>query len=215
MRNSYIIGLIDKACEEMVQGVEDTISETVVPSAYYNDESYAEINSVYQFVKFFENQTKTAIYLEYPCDSGRVDAVIVLENNVILLEAKQKINPKKFKVLNAQATRFEHESIEYDKKEKWLQTYYKDKSLHDYLAKIQVFIEEKWGIKKPIELYGVLLADTNETIQEKRWGDSFYYDSIKLETIKNYTHIKIRNKIQTKLIHLFAYKSLGFLTSSQ
>jgi len=215
MRNSYIIGLIDKACKEMVQGIENTMSKTVVPSAYYDDESYAEINSVYQFVKFFENQTKSAIYLEYPCDSGRVDAVIVLENNVILIEAKQNINPKKFKVLNAQAVRFEYESVEHDKKEKWLLPYYKDKSLHDYLQKIQVFIEEKWSIKKPIELYGVLLVDTNKTIQEKRWGDSCYYDSIELETIKNYTHIKIRNKVQTKLIHLFAYKSLGLLISSQ
>ncbi len=201
-----MIKLIEKAFEEMVQGIEDTISTTVVPSGYYNNESFAEINSVYQFVKFFEKQKRSAIYLEYPCDSGRIDAVVVLENNVILIEAKRDMDPKKYKVLNAQAARFENKTIKYEHKEEWLHSYYKDKSLHGYLNKIQVFIEEKWGIVKPIELYGVLLADSSKVIQEERWGDKNYYNSIHLETMKDYNHKRKKNKIHKNLVHLIAYK---------
>ncbi len=207
-----MIDLIELAFEEMVKGIEDTISETAIPSAYYNNESFAEINSVYQFVKSFELKEKSAIYLEYPCDSGRIDAVVVLENNIILIEAKRGMDPKKFKVLNAQAARFESNSIDFLNKEKWLQAYYEDNSLRGYLQKIQVFIKEKWKIEKPMELYGVLLADTNKEIQEKRWGDKNYYKSIQLETMMgDYTHQITKNKIHKNWTHLIAYKSLGVL----
>ncbi|UPT76667.1 hypothetical protein MN086_06320 [Sulfurovum sp. XGS-02] len=204
-------GIIDNAFEKMIEGIEKTVSQNTRPQLYYEGSSIAEINSVYQFVKFFDMSfEKCEVYLEFPCDSGRVDAVVLVENSLILIEAKSNIDPKKFKVLNAQASRFEKDRVNYEdmNKESWLHKYYGDPSLLGYLEKFQLFIREKWSIEKDLEIYGVLLADTEKPLQLKRWGDQSYYDEIKLETIKPYTHKTKSNSVYDSWWHLMAYNHI-------
>ena len=101
--------IIEQTFEEMFDEIQKIKTIDIEPNRYHKTASVSEVNLVYHFAKQLEKKTNhCAVYLEFPCDSGRVDAVILYENNILLIEAKSNMDNKKYKVLNAQATRFEN-----------------------------------------------------------------------------------------------------------
>lgn len=211
-----IENIIQQAFDEMVVEINSTVSDTIQPQRYHETSSIAEINTVYQFVKKidfkYENST---VYIEYPCDSGRVDAVVIIENNILLVEAKCEMTNKKYKELNAQISRFENRTTEnnIEFNEQWLSKYNDNSLVESLKQKIPTFIKEKWDIENNIiNMYGIILSDSTKQLQVDRWGNSQYYKSEELTLLNSYNYFKtIPNKIIPNWWHLGAYKKLGEL----
>ncbi len=189
--------IIENTFKEMVSEIQKTKYLTNEPNRYHPSASISELNLVYHFVKQLEkNSDHCVTYLEFPCDSGRIDAVVLFENNILLIEAKTKMDNKKYKVLNAQATRFENISGNLITKniatyDKYLETYLKDSSFRDTLKdRVYSLMTNKWGIKEDINIYGILLADALSEFQKNKWNHTInkeHYAEYKLECLKQYT----------------------------
>jgi len=208
--------IIKETFNEMVEEISLTVSSTVQPQRYHETSSIAEINNVYQFVKILDKKyDNSSVYLEYPCDSGRVDAVVVLDNNLLLIEAKCEMTNKKYKELNAQASRFENngekDNIPFN--EKWLLKYNDSSLLESIKRKFPTFINEKWNIKdSKINMYGILLSDTTSKLQALRWGDHQYFINDNLTILNSYNYFEIKeNNITKNWWHLCSYKQLNTL----
>ena len=205
--------IIKETFNEMVKEISDTVSNSIQPQRYHERSSIAEINNIYQFIKILDKKyDKCSVYLEYPCDSGRVDAVVILGNNLLLIEAKCEMTNKKYKELNAQASRFENYTKQDDIKfnEKWLLKYNDSSLLKSLKEKIPTYISEKWNIKNNINLYGILLSDTTSQLQANRWGNSEYFINDNLKILNTYNYLEIQeNYITKKWWHLGAFKQLS------
>lgn len=216
--------IIKNTFKKMVEEIEKTITDTIQLQKYHETAAIAEINSVYQFVKILDNTYDHCIvYLEFPCDSGRVDAVVLLENNILLIEAKAEMTPKKFKELNGQVSRFENDFkndkdkiIDLSNKEKWLH-HYQELSLRSILKKnIVNFMEKKWQIKSDdIHVWGIILADTTKDIQVKNWQEMKISsdDTYALNVLKKYRENALiqQNSHVTNWWHLGAFTKLNSL----
>jgi uncharacterized protein YkvS len=210
----------------MVDEIEKTRgSDGFEPNRYHETSSISEVNLVYHFAKQLEKKTdKCAVYLEFPCNSGRVDALILYENNILLVEAKTKIDDKKYKILNAQATRFENKKDdlklaenEIEEREEYLRKYFRDSSLRDTLeGRVYRFMKEEWGIDGEINLYGLLLSDSLSKYQKDKWSHKAnpeHYEVCKLDTMRNYKIIETeeRTSDKNKIWYMGSYFEIGLL----
>lgn len=215
---------IKNAFESMVQEIENSITLDHQPHRYHQTSVLSEINSVYHFVKYFDRLyfPECAVYLEYPCDSGRVDGIVVLPNDLILIEAKSEMEVKKFHEINAQAIRFENTgetSSDFEVVNQHMKRYAADTSLRRYLKNnIPRYIREKWGIESSgLNIWGVLLAETTNADNHRRWLDEdglFLNDSQHaLNVLESYSRSSIQNNVyQSKpWWHLLGYKKIGIL----
>jgi len=190
---------IEIVFKEMVDEIEKTKMDGFEPNRYHETASISEVNLVYHFAKQLEKKTnKCVVYLEFPCNSGRVDAVILYENNILLIEAKTKMDNKKYKILNAQTTRFENtkENLklteeEITEREEYLEKYFRDSSLRDIINdRVSQFIRKKWNITNNINIYGILLADALSEYQKDKWDyttNPQHYIDCKLDCMREYT----------------------------
>lgn len=221
-----MIRIIKDAFASMVDEIENSVTGNVQPHRYHETSVLSEINSVYHFVKYFEKKygPKCCVYLEYPCDSGRVDGVIVLPHDLILIEAKSEMEIKKFHELNAQAIRFENlgnDSMSFGEINVHMKKYAEDSSLRKYLKSyIEKFVSEKWKIENPqLTIWGVLLGETTKNVNYHRWIREEGECMIKLEsefrTLASYTRMAALNKIykheNREWWHLLGYKNIGEL----
>lgn len=217
--------IIEQTFKEMVHEVQQTKTKNIEPNRYHKTASVSEVNLVYHFAKQLEKRTTNcAVYLEFPCDSGRVDAVILYENNILLIEAKTKMDNKKYKVLNAQATRFENEKgnfklndKEIEEYDKYVKKYFKDSSLRDTLKdRVYDYMSEKWGMKEDINIYGILLADALSEYEKNKWNynhNQKHYIEHKLYCMKEYTFLETEDKSSdTTIWYLGSYKNIGTLS---
>jgi len=194
LNNLMISQLITAAFNDMVEGMSKVVIPTEVPHLYHASATPHEANSVYHFTKAVEQRSKhSAVYLEYQCDSGRVDAVIVTETAWLLVEAKSYLNVGKLHSLEAQATRLGDGND----------------SLRRYLSdRIPRFKKQKWGLETQDQIWGVLLAETCE----ERWKTFWQALSTNQEyaTLKTYTHVEKRNPIfqARPWWHLLAFKQV-------
>lgn len=126
-----------------MSGIAKIMTPTTIPHLYHHSATTHEINSVYHFAKAVEQFSKSsAVYLEFQCDSGRVDAVIVTQAAWLLVEAKSRLDFGRLGSLEDQATRLGNP----------------EDSLYKYLSeRIPTFKKEKWQIEGPDEIWGVLL----------------------------------------------------------
>lgn len=144
--NTDCADLILTAFADMVASISKTITPTMLPHLYHSSATIHETNSVYHFAKSVENKSEhTAVYFEFPCDSGRVDAVILTESCLLLIEAKSSLSTNKLKVLERQAGRLENPN---------------DSLRYRLSDKIPSFRQHCWGITKPCAIWGVILLET-------------------------------------------------------
>ena len=217
--------IIEEKFKEMVTEIQTNKTDSMEPNRYHPTASVSEVNLVYHFVKQLEKKSsKCAVYLEFPCDSGRVDAVILYENNIFLIEAKTKMDNKKYKVLNAQATRFENKKEklklsenEINSRETYLTRYFCDSSLRDTLNyRVVEFMKQKWGIKNNISIYGVLLADALSENEKNKWDyatNPQHYIDCKLDCMKEYTFFDCIPDVNNEntIWYLGAFRKIGIL----
>lgn len=213
---------IKNAFESMVLEIENTITLNHQPHRYHQTSVLSEVNSVYHFVKYFDRlfASNCSVYLEYPCDSGRVDGVVVTPNDLILIEAKSEMEIKKFHELNAQAIRFENTGQHsYEIVNRHMSRYADDTSLRRYLQNYMPrYVQEKWGIQNPVlNIWGVLLAETTNPENHRRWLNKeiefFNHPQHALHILDSYARSSIQNRIyQAKpWWHLLGYKRIGTL----
>ncbi len=204
---------------EMVLEIQKTNMDDIEPNRYHKTASISEVNLVYHFTKQLEKKTKNCIvYLEFPCDSGRVDAVVLYENNILLIEAKTNMDNKKYKVLDAQAVRLENINVNKDTMfnvEAWIEKYYKDSSLRDTLKeRVGNLMMKKWKTKGKINIYGVLLADALSEYQKDKWdykSNQKYYTDNNLNCMKKYTLLDIIKNHNNTVWYLGKYNKIGTL----
>jgi len=221
-----VIKIIETVFKEMVDEIEKTKINGFEPNRYHETASISEVNLVYHFAKQIEKKTdKCVVYLEFPCDSGRVDAVILYENNILLIEAKTKIDNKKYKILNAQATRFENKKNnlklteeEIKKREQYLEKYFRDSSLRNILeTRVVHFIREKWNIVGDIMLYGILLTDVLSKNEKEKWNyklDANHYNNFKLDSIQSYTFFNTIKANKNDIWYLGAIKQIAIIQNN-
>jgi hypothetical protein len=127
--------IIEGAFSEMVLGMSKTVTPSAMPHLYHDFARTHEINSVYHFAGAVERHCNPcAVYLEYQCDSGRIDAVIVTASAWLLVEAKSCLDFGRLGSLEDQAARLENS----------------EDSLRRYLeSKIPAFKREMWGLRWP------------------------------------------------------------------
>lgn len=204
---------------EMVLEIQKTYIDDIEPNRYHKTASISEVNLVYHFTKQLEKKTKNCIvYLEFPCDSGRVDAVVLYENNILLIEAKTNMDNKKYKVLDAQAVRFENVTVDKDilfNVETWVEKYYKDSSLRDTLKeRVGNLMMKKWRARGNINIYGILLADALSAYQKDKWdykSNQKYYTDNNLNCMKKYTLLGILENSNNGVWYLGKYNKVGTL----
>ena len=221
-----MIKIIENAFKEMVKEIEKTKIHGFEPNRYHETASISEINLVYHFAKQLEKKSsKCAVYLEFPCDSGRVDAVILYENNIFLIEAKTKIDNKKYKILNAQSTRFENKKgnlklpeEEIKKREKYLEKYFRDSSLRDTLEKrVLPFMRGEWNIEEDIMIYGILLANALTKNEKDKWNyeiNANHYQSCKLDNMQTYTLFNTIKENKNDVWYLGAMKHIDIIQNN-
>ena len=208
--------IIEETFTEMVSEIETINSVDSELNRYHETASISEVNLVYHFVKQLEKRTdQCAVYLEFPCDSGRVDALVLYENNIFLIEAKTNMDNKKYKVLNAQAMRFENKKIDKTAKfdvEVWIEKYYMDSSLRDTLKdRVVGFMSSKWKISGEVNIYGILLADALLEYQKDKWGNNEHYSSNNLNCMKQYRHQEVIKNKNFDVWYLGCYRKVGIL----
>ncbi len=138
--------LILTAFAGMVASITKTVTPTVMPHLYHSSATIHEVNSVYHFAKSVESQSQqTAVYCEYPCDSGCIDAVILTPSCLLLIEAKSSLSMKKLDELERQAVRLENPI---------------DSLRLGLIDKVSIFKQNCWGITDPCAIWGVLLLET-------------------------------------------------------
>lgn len=212
--------VIKTVFSEMVDEIQETKTQEIEPNRYHGGAAVSEVNLVYHFCKQLEKKSsKCAVYLEFPCDSGRVDAVVLYENNILLIEAKSNLDNKKHKILNAQACRFEntrnHLKLNSDDNyDTYLKDYLDDYSLRDTLKeRVHNFMENKFKIKDTINIYGVLISTAKNEYMKNKWDynhNSKHFQDYTLSCINdNYTMIDAIEKYS--VWYLGAYKHIGIL----
>jgi hypothetical protein len=216
--------IIEETFKEMVVEIQKTKTKHHEPNRYHESASVNEINLIYHFAKQLEKKTKNCVvYLEFPCDSGRVDAVILYENNILLIEAKTKMDNKKYKILNAQAARFENNNgklklsaEEIDKNDDYTKKYFEDSSLRDTLKdRLHSYIEKMFNIKEDVNIYGILLADALSENEKNKWNynsNQEHYEVYKLDCMKEYTLLDALEENDANSVwYLGGYKYIGTL----
>ncbi len=213
--------MIKTVFSEMVEEIQKTSTASCEPNRYHEAAAISEINQVYHFCKQFEKKSSNcAVYLEFPCDSGRVDAVVLYENNILFIEAKSHIDNKKHKILNAQACRFENRrenlKVPIDKfkeHDAYVEKYLKDSSLRDTLKeRVHSLMIEKFGVKDAINIYSILLSTAMNEYAKNKWdyrSNGKHYEVYNLNCIAdNYIILdEIKDK-QHPVWYLGAYKKI-------
>ena len=212
--------MIETVFSEMIDEIQKTRTESIEPNRYHENASVSEVNLVYHFCKQFEKKSNhCTVYLEFPCDSGRVDAVVLYENNILFIEAKSNLDNKKHKILNAQACRFEntrnHLKLNCNEYDAYLKYYLDDYSLRDTLKeRVHSFMTEKFGVKNTINIYGILLSTAMNEYAKNKWDyrhHNQHFVDYKLDCIKNYTILDEKKDEYHSVWYLGAYKYLGIL----
>jgi hypothetical protein len=184
--------LVKEAFTQMVLSISELVTSTALPHLYHSSATTHEANSIYHFAKAIEQRSKpSAVYLEFQCDSGRVDAVIINRSAWLLVEAKSRLNNGKLGELESQAARLGNP----------------DDSLRRYLSdKIPIFKKERWGVEGQDEIWGVLLAETIEHRWQDRWLSLPRSESY--PTLRTYTYLAEQNTVYTAQAwyHLLAFK---------
>ncbi len=157
--------IIKDAFHEMIASISKTVTPTTIPHLYHAKATTHEINSVYHFAKAVEQRANpSVVYLEFQCDSGRVDAVIITRSAWLFVEAKSRLDHGRLGSLERQAARLQNP----------------DDSLRHYLnERIPPFKKEVWNLEGQDEIWGVLLAETFETPWKDKW--------LSLPTTQTYT----------------------------
>lgn len=135
------VDLIRGAFSDMVRSISRTVTRSGIPHLYHASATTHELNSVYHFAKAVERRADPcAVYLEYQCDSGRVDAIIVTASAWLLVEAKSRLSLGRLGSLEDQAARLQDPGD----------------SLRRYLyERIPPFKEEAWTLAGNDEIWGV------------------------------------------------------------
>ncbi len=204
--------IIEQTFIKMVEAIQKTKTVNIEPNRYHKTALINEINLVYHFAKLLEKETEKCVtYLEFPCDSGKIDAVILYENNILCIEAKANIDNQKLKVLNEQSARFENTNPRLKNSKL---NYLNDNSLREALEdRACNFIVEKWDTTEKINIYGILLADTVNKYQMGKWGNNNHYKEYSLSYLKDYKHLKIIEDDKSKMVmwYLGSYKKIATL----
>lgn len=127
---------------------------------------------------------ETRCNLEYRSDSGRIDAII-------LIEAKSSLDYGRLGSLEDRAARLE--SLE--------------DSLRRYLkTEIPPFKKDKWGLEGPDEVWGVLLAETFA----ERWRDRWMSlpNNATYPVLRTYTYDAQPSPLFVKWNHLLGFKRI-------
>jgi hypothetical protein len=187
--------LIKVAFSEAVDSIGRTVTPTLRPHLYHEYATTHEINSVYHFAKAVEgNCSPCAVYFEYQCDSGRVDAVVVTDSACLLIEAKSRLDYGRIGSLQDQAARLGNSQD----------------SLRRYLQeRIPQFRKEAWNLETNNEIWGVLLAETSDECWRDVWralSENPTYPALRM-----YRTLDLRNPVYTKepWYHLLAFSRVG------
>ncbi len=202
--------IIESAFEDMVLSISKIIRQDIAPHRYHDSASIPEANTLYYFTKSLEYQCARPIaYFEYSCDSGSIDAVVVSQSSLFLVEAKSTLQHKdygqKIKSLDEQAIRLDIDRLNPKQEEG------KEASLRDYLYEriITPFREEKWGRYDIHEIWGIILADTFHAKIKDQWLD---LHNKEYRALNSYKCIDRKNPVyQLEDIswwHLLGYKKL-------
>lgn len=189
-------GLILTAFANMVASIAKTVTPTFMPHLYHSSATIHEANSVYHFSKSVENQSQhAAVYCEYPCDSGRIDAVILTPPRLLLIEAKSSLSMKKLDELERQAVRLENPN---------------DSLRLGLIDKVPIFRQSCWSITDPCTIWAVLLLETIGDQGLDVWNGLSNDQANRYPTLSTYEYKYKPNPvyIAQTWYHLLAFKRL-------
>ncbi len=186
--------LIRTAFAEAVKSIGETVTATLRPNLYHDYATTHEMNSVYHFAKAIErNCSQCAVYLEYQCDSGRVDAVVVTGSAWLLIEAKSRLDYGKIGSLQDQAERLGNPQD----------------SLRLYLQeRIPAFKKQAWNLEATNdEIWAVLMAETLEDRLERGVAAGALPQNSAYPALRNYRTDEGKNPVYLKdpWYHLLAF----------